>query len=204
MTDARDEPTQSSPPSVVRSRRPRKFVLPDHHHEEAVVERIEAFLEGPPVRRRRSRSQRYHRRPPIALATDEEWTASLRYEAARSARYGRSMAVLLVELAIEDGTAGPDGLALRLTEVLGREVRETDRAVRDRLDRFLVLLPETGEDEAAHLASRIERGYRGHGDDALAAGDVRIEIAIPRRGADPFEAIDQAGRRLAESAGYPS
>ena len=217
MTDARDEPTPpsapASPPSTAatpdstpsattrRVRRQPKFALPDHHHEEEAGDRIEAFLEGPPVRRRRSRSHRYHRRRSIAFATDLEWAGTLRYEAARSARYGRSMAILVVELGADEATAGPDGLAVRLAEVLGREVRETDRAVRDRPDRFLVLLPETGEDEAAHLASRIERGYRGHGDDALVTGDIRIEIAVPRRGTDPAEAIDLAGRRLDDPTG---
>jgi hypothetical protein len=217
MTDARDQPTTPSAPPAsdaptpsdgaaarpARTRRSRKFALPEHHHEEEVVDRIEAFLEGPPVRRRRSRSHRYHRRLPIALATDQEWAGTLRYESARSSRYGRSMAILVVELTSDETTAGPDGLAIRLAEVLGREVRETDRAIRDREDRFLVLLPETGEDEAAHLASRIERGYRGHGEDILVTGEIRIEIAVPRRGADPYEAIEAAGRRLEESAAYP-
>jgi hypothetical protein len=236
MTDARDEPIPPSSPSVPspstsapgtpaetrspRVRRQPKFALPDHHHEEEAGDRIEAFLEGPPTRRRRSRSHRYHRRRSIAFATDQEWSSTLRYEAARSARYGRALAVLVVELTTGAATAdaatadaatagaettaaaapGPDLLALRLAEVLGREVRETDRAVRERPDRFLVLLPETGEDEAAHLASRIERGYRGHGEDALAGGDIHIEIAVPRRGTDPAEAIELAARRLEDEA----
>jgi hypothetical protein len=213
VTDARDEPGTPAPPPAPagppaagppapasvrtgRVRRQPKFALPEHHDEEEAGARIEAFLEGPPVRRRRTRSHRYHRRAAIALATDHEWATSLRYEAARSTRYGRTMSILVVELVPSDTSAGPDGLAVRLAEVLGREVRETDRAVRDRPGRFLVLLPETGEDEAAHLASRIERGYRGHGDDALVPGDIRIEIAVPRRGLDPTEAIELAGRRL--------
>ena len=66
--------------------------------------------------------------------------------------------------------------------------------------RFLVLLPETGEDEAVHLASRIERGYRAHGDEATVAGEIRIEIAAPRPGTDPDLAIEWADRRLAEWA----
>ncbi len=217
MTDARDEPTLPSSPATPpptsatptrtpptsnpRVRRQPKFALPDHHHDEEAGDRIEAFLEGPPARRRRTRSHRYHRRRAIAFATDREWAGTLRYEAARSARYGRAMAILVIELDHDDTTAGPDGLAVRLAEVLGREVRETDRAVRDRTDRFLVLLPETGEDEAAHLASRIERGYRGHGDDALVTGDIRIEIAVPRRGTDPADAIELAGRRLDDPTG---
>jgi hypothetical protein len=196
MTEAQDETTSPTPPPTPRVRRKPKFTLPDHHHEEEAAERIEAFLDGPQVRRRR-RSHRYHRRHAIALDTDVEWSGALRHEAARSARYGRSMAILVVDLTVSASTAGPDGLALRLTEVLGREARETDRAVRRAPERFLVLLPETNEDEAAHLASRIERAYR-HLDDAIPVGDIRIEIAVPRRGTDPSDAIAVADRRLAE------
>src|SRR5215510_6577289 len=124
MTDPRDEPTMPSTPASPddpagsaspaprpRVRRQRKFALPEHHHEEEVVDRIEAFLEGPSVRRRRTRSQRYHRRRPMALATGQEWAEALRYEAARSARYGRPMAILVVELLLDDATTSPDGLA---------------------------------------------------------------------------------------------
>lgn len=196
MTEAQDKSTSRTPPSTPRVRRQPKFTLPDHHHDEETGEKIEAFLDGPQVRRRR-RSHRYQRRRSIALDTDVEWSGALRHEAARSARYGRSMAILVVELAVDASTAGSDGLAVRLTEVLGREVRETDRAVRSAPERFLVLLPETNEDEAAHLATRIERAYR-HLDDAIPVGDIRIEIAVPRRGTDPTEAIAVADRRLAE------
>jgi hypothetical protein len=196
MTQAQDETPSPNPAPTRRTRRQPKFTLPEHHHDEETEEKIEAFLDGPQVRRRR-RSHRYNRRRSIALDTEFEWSGALRHETARSARYGRSMAILVVELAVDAATAGPDGLALRLTEVLGREVRETDRAIRSAPERFLVLLPETNEDEAAHLASRIERAYR-HLDDAIPVGDIRIEIAIPRRGTDPSEAIAVADRRLAE------
>lgn len=199
MTEARDETTPPAPETAQpapRVRRQRKFSLPEHHHEEETGDRIEAFLEGPPVRRRRVRSHRYHRRRPIALDTDQEWQYALRIEAARSARYGRPMAILVVDFDADATTAGPDGLAIRLAEVLGREARETDRAVRAARTRFLVLLPETSEAEAAHLASRIERGYRAHGDEMFTTGEIRIEIAIPRRGTDPADSIAGAGRRL--------
>lgn len=217
MTEARDEttpPTPETAPTAApetpapetaptaapapRVRRQRKFSLPEHHHDEVVGDRIEAFLEGPPVRRRRVRSHRYHRRRPIALDTDQEWQYALRVEAARSTRYGRPMSILVVDLDADATTAGPDGLAVRLAEVLGREVRETDRAVRTSGSRFLVLLPETDEAEAAHLASRIERGYRAHGDALFTTGEIRIEIAAPRRGTDPADAIAGADRRLDE------
>ena len=109
------------------------------------------------------------------------------------------MAILVVELQADPLTAGPDGLAVRLAEVLGREIRETDRAIRPAPTRFLVLLPETGEDEAVHLATRIERGYRLHAHETPMTGEIRIEIAVPSRGTDPADAIEHADRRLAEA-----
>ena len=199
MTEAHDEPAPPAPKAPTRARRTPKFSLPDHHHDEQAGDKIEAFLDGPHQRRRRSRSQRHSRMRAIALVTDREWSGALRYEAARSTRYGRPMAILLVDLTADAATAGPDGLAVRLTEVLGREVRETDRAVRARPERFLVLLPETTEDQAAHLASRIERAYR-HTDETLVTGEIRIEIAVPRHGTDPEEAIAGADRRMADAA----
>ncbi len=201
MTEAHDEtPTPAPavrPAAAPRVRRSPKFTLPEHHHEEEAADRIEAFLDGPQVRRRRTRSHRYHRRPSMALDSSAEWAQALRHEGARQARYGRALAILVVDLTVDATTAGSDGLAVRFAEVLGREARETDRAVRSAPERFLVMLPETNEDEAAHLASRIERAYR-HADDALATGDIRIEIAVPRRGGDPAEAIASADRRLAD------
>jgi hypothetical protein len=197
MTEARDDTPTPPPDRAPRARRTPKFSLPEHHEEENGAQ-IEAFLDGPHARRRRPRSHRFHRRVVLALDTAHEWAGALRHEAARSTRYGRAMAILVVDLSTDLDTAGPDGVALRLTEVLGREIRETDRAIRPAPTRFLVLLPETDEDEAAHLASRIERGYRIHGTEGPVTGDIRIEIAVPRRGADPTESIERADRRLAD------
>ena len=200
MTEAHDETPTEAPLSArpkPRVRRQPKFTLPEHHHEEETGDKIEAYLDGPQIRRRRPRPNRYQRRHSLALDTGSEWTDALRRERARQNRYGRSMAILVVELGADATTAGPDGLAVRFAEVLGREARETDRAVRSAPERFLVLLPETNEDEATHLAARIERAYR-HVDDAIATGEIRIEIAIPRRGGDPADAIDLADRRLTD------
>jgi hypothetical protein len=88
-----------------------------------------------------------------------------------------------------------------LLEVLGREARETDRATATGPGRYLLLLPETGELEAGHVADRIERGYRGRTHEPTLERAIRIEIALARRGADPLDAIDDAGRRLDGIAG---
>jgi hypothetical protein len=145
---------------------------------------------------------------------------ALRHEAARQARYGRPTAILLVDLRGLDGgpEAGPTDAAVvapaepanapdsapaptsirRLIDVIGQEARETDRAMRTPT-RILVMLPETTEDEAAHLAARIERGYRTTAGGGVMPTEIRIEIAAPRRGADPQDAIDEADRRIEDA-----
>jgi GGDEF domain-containing protein len=185
-------------PSAPRSaRRPRKFSLPDHHHEEAAGERIEAFLDGPPTRRRRSRP---HRRRPLDFETRPDWTAALQREAARQTRYGRPTTVLVIDLIVGPAPIDTDRFARHLGDVLAREARETDRAVRASKQRFMVLLPETSQDDAAHLISRLQRGYRALVDQAPVSADLRIEVAALRRGADPDDAIADADRRLASAS----
>jgi hypothetical protein len=196
MPDAPDDSPPPLPSAPRSARRPRKFSLPDHHHEEAAGEKIEAFLDGPPTRRRRARP---HRRRPLDLEPRVDWTMALQREAARQARYGRPTTVLVIDLIMDAAPIDPDRFARHLVEVLGREARETDRATRASVRRFMVLLPETSQDDAAHLANRVERGYRALADGAPVAAQLRVEIAVLRRGADPEDAIADADRRL-ESA----
>ena len=192
-----DDSLPSTPSAPRAARRPRKFSLPDHHDEEAAGQRIEAFLDGPATRRRRPRS---HRRRPLSFETRIDWTTALQREAARQARYGRPTAVLVIDLIASPGPIDLDRFARHLVEVVGREARETDRAVRTSTRRFMLLLPETSEDDATHLATRIERGYRSLADDAPVSAELRIEIAVLRRGADPDDAIADADRRLASAS----
>lgn len=197
MPDVPDDSLPPPPSATRATRRSRKFSLPDHHHEEASGERIEAFLDGPPNRRRRARP---HRHRPLDFETRLDWTAALQREAARQARYGRPTTVLVIDLIMGPGPIDPDRFARHLVEVLGREARETDRATRASLRRFMVLLPETSQDDAAHLATRVERGYRSLADDSAVGAELRIEIAVLRRGADPDDAIADADRRLASAS----
>lgn len=206
MPEATDDPTPlpatgAEPAPSARTRRTRKFTLPEHHHEEVVGDRIEAFLEGPATPRRRPQGRRSPRVRPFVFDDAAAWPTVVRHEAARQSRYGRPLVIVAIEVAAPaDGT--PDPMARRrLAEVVGREVRETDRATWDAPSRVLILLPETGEEEAHHLVARIDRGYRLLADD----GPVRllsIDVALPRRGTDPLSVVDDLRRRLsAEAAG---
>ena len=136
-------------------------MLPEDHHDERVGEHIEAFLEGPPVRARRTHRPRHlraeARRPAertVAMDTRADWDIALRHEEARVARYGRPAAVLAVLFRMA-ATGAPDQFAHRIGGAIRRQARETDRVTRVGPDRFQVLLPETLEAEATVLAERV-------------------------------------------------
>jgi hypothetical protein len=157
MSELPDEPP---PPRrrAPRSGRPR-FVLPTEHHDERVGEVIEAFLDGPPPRARRTARPRTRPdglraiRRPIPLDTRPDWDIALRHEDARMARYGRPASVLVIRLGMTSGSI--DRLAGRIGEIVREHARDTDRVTRAAADRFHVLLPETEDTEAETLVDRI-------------------------------------------------
>lgn len=188
------------PPVPRGTRRTRKFTLPEHHHQERTREKITAFLDGPT--RRRRPSGRRTRRPPIEFESVVSFVAGLRREAARQARYGRPTAVLVMAVVTDPRSIGAaDAADRRLTEVISHEARETDRAARSAVGRSLVMLPETGEEEAGHLANRIERAFRTGADDGPPLGELHIEVAMIRRGLDPLDAVADAENRLLDAFG---
>ena len=150
------------------SSRPRRFALPDLADKRG-GEAIEAFLEGPGVRRR-SRSaptaavaSRRRKAAPgtaVAKATTVthrpstelrtlpgrlEWNAALERENARAARYGRPAAVAIVELKaarpgqLVDPYLG--ALAGPIARTLRDDSRATDVVARVAGNRFQMLLP---------------------------------------------------------------
>jgi Diguanylate cyclase, GGDEF domain len=134
--------------------------MPVELHDERVGEVIEAFLDGPPERPRRVARTRVRRdklrsiRKPATMDTRHDWESALCHEDARLARYGRPAGILVVR--VHPWIPGTiDRLALRVGALIREHVRETDRVTRAAPDRFHVLLPETGEAEAAVLGERI-------------------------------------------------
>jgi GGDEF domain-containing protein len=198
------------PPTPSRPRRSRRFVLPDHHHDERDGERadehIEAFL-APPVAPRRRRYKTTGRvRRPIELDTPTDWRAALRREAARQARYGRPVSVLLIELTAQPVNAARDRIARVVADAIRAEARETDRAVQLDALSFRLLLPETGDRAARAVAARLDRAYLANLDPETPGADLTIDVATPARHVTLEDALAEAERRLAirstvESAG---
>ena len=199
-----DSATPSKPSRPPRERRSRKFVLPEHHHDERLddrtAEHIEAFIDGPDAspRRRATDVKRAHR--PMELDTRPDWLAALRYEEARRLRYGRPTSVLLVELRERPNPAAIDAVARRLADVIRAEARETDRAVRLTALSFRVLLPETNGRAARRLAERVDRAFLAALDGSSEPVALCIEVAAPGRTGTLAEAIADAEARLATRA----
>lgn len=201
MPDPADHATPSRPP---RPRRSRKFVLPEHHHDEGAdgrtAEHIEAFIEGPVAAPRRPPVNDDRIRRPFALETRPDWMIALRHEGARHVRYGRPASILLIELRGDEAGTAVDPVARTLADVIRAEVRETDRAVRVGASSFRLLLPETSARAARTLADRLDHGFT-IGRPAAADGvALCIEVATASRTGTLEDALADAERRLAATA----
>ncbi len=193
------------PPKPARPRRSKKFVLPDHHHDERegelADEHIEAFLDGPVAPPRRGLEAPDRVRRPVELETRQDWTAALRHEAARHARYGRPASVLLIELTGRPVSAAVDRIARAVADAIRAEARETDRAVRLGALSFRVLLPETGGRAARTVAERLDRAFLARPDARSMGADLTIDIATAPRSGTLEDALIEVERRLAERSG---
>ena len=199
------EPADPAAPSTSpRPRRPRKFVLPEHHHDERGDQRaaghIEAFLEGriPPPRPPRP-AEREHR--PLVLDTRQDWATAVRYEAARHARYGRPASILLLGLIGHPPEPAVERLARAIGDVIRAEARETDRAVRTGRLTFRLLLPETGGRAARSVAERLERAYLTAPDGRVQGVALAVEVATAPRNGRLEDALSEAEAQFAGRTG---
>ena len=191
-----DSAASSTPP---RSRRPRKFVLPEHHRDESgdqrTADHIEAFLEGPIPAPRTPRTAGRENRP-LVLDTRQDWATALRYEAARHARYGRPASILLIGLSGRPPEPAVERLARTIGDVIRSEARETDRAVRTARLSYRVLLPETGARAARSMAERLERAYQAVPDGRAEGVALAVEVATAARTGRLEDALAEAEVRL--------
>jgi PleD family two-component response regulator len=141
--------------------RARRFSLPDLGNERA-DEAISAFLTGPDRRRGRPGGMTLatdRGNPFAALENRLAWTEALRRESARSLRYRRPTAVMVIagQPAAETPQANDwlGRVAAPIAHALRRGTRDTDLVTRTALASFQVLLPETTGPEAAHVADRV-------------------------------------------------
>ncbi len=182
------------------STRARRFALPALD-DERTGESIEAFLEGPDVRRGRpstlddgdltieSTTTPAHR--PVAPARPSadlrslpgrlEWNAALERESVRAARYKRPASVAIIELKSERDGPSVDPWLGRLAGPIARSLRQdsraTDLVARVASTRFQMLLPETSEPGAERLATRVAATCREAIERTGAPVTVRVSVA---------------------------
>jgi diguanylate cyclase (GGDEF)-like protein len=122
-------------------------------------------------------------------------------EAARVARYGTSLALVMLDLdrlkAINDGHGHLTGSAVlcAVGEAILAEIRETDLAVRYGGDEFMVLLPHTGLAEAGVFAGRLQhriREMRPCGLAISASIGLAVYQTLDRSGLDVMARADEA------------
>lgn len=205
-----------APPTSAPAPRQGRFAIPDPEGHR-LEEKIEAFLEGPDSRR----TGRTHRgaaaaptpplrpiRPerldhPLKLDSRADWNAAFGMEAARHERYGRPVAVTVIEADVQDQAGrepsriAVDAMATALGQLLRASMRETDRIARMSPTRFNLLLPETSRAEARRFAERARRA----GEAGLASGGLRVRlrvtIAAPGRDESLADALAAAEAELA-------
>jgi GGDEF domain-containing protein len=187
------------------STRTRRFALPDLE-DERTSDSIEAFLEGPDVRRGRPAQRAGDETPEATRATalttspahrpagparpsNElrtlpgrlEWNAALERESTRAARYGRPASVAIVELKPDKPGQSVDAwlgsLAGPIARSLRQDSRATDLVARVATTRFQMLLPETSEAGAESLAARVAATCRQQILRTGAPVSVRVSVA---------------------------
>ena len=132
------------------------------------------------------------------MDTRADWEQALRHEDLRFARYGRPVALLVVEIRpTEDATV--DDVARRVGEIVRDHARAPDRVARVSQRRFHVLLPETDETAAMTLGARICRAVRSASrDDGDRRWDIATAAAAPNHGATLADALRRAQARVAD------
>jgi GGDEF domain-containing protein len=189
------------------STRARRFALPDLD-DERTGESIEAFLEGPEVRRGRPSPRPAMRAAPTPRPSGDlrtlpgrlEWNAALERESLRAARYGRPAAVAIVELKPDRAGQSVDpwlkSIAGPIARTLRGDSRATDLVARVASARFQMLLPETSEAGAERLAERVAAGCRTLIESTGAPVSVRVSVAGTGLDTSLHAALDEALRSI--------
>jgi diguanylate cyclase (GGDEF)-like protein len=154
------------------------------------------------TRRKRTEEQVRHRATHdelAGLANYREFMDTLEREVRRAERSHHSFSVLLLDLdglkRINDrlGHLTGNGALKRLAEVMKEQCRSTDLAARCGGDEFAVVLIESDQSMAEHVAQRIEACVRDNQEEPRLS--VRIGMAVypgdGRTAQDLLEAADQ-------------
>ncbi len=129
-----------------------------------------------------------------------------RREHDKAVRYGRSYAILLLDMdnlkRINDthGHEAGNRAIVLVANVVTRVIRNTDVAARYGGDEFILLLSEADPDEAEEIARRLSNSIRNttldyHGQMIRTSASVGLAI-YPRDAKDPREIVERADRDM--------
>jgi diguanylate cyclase (GGDEF)-like protein len=139
--------------------------------------------------------------PLTAIANRRSLEESLQEELERGARYGRPFSLLFIDLdrfkSINDrhGHAAGDAALQEFAAVLRENLRPVDRPSRWGGEEFVVLLPETGPEDACRAAERVRAAVAGHDFEFSQDGRITCSIGI---GCYPDDG--EEGRTLVKAA----
>ncbi len=108
----------------------------------------------------------------------------LKQEVARSGRTGASLSVLMIDLdgfkLINDrhGHADGDRVLRNVAAMLKQTVRTNDVVARYGGDEFVILMPDTQEDAARHVADRVVKGIRGYAHPLSDGTEGRVSCSV--------------------------
>jgi diguanylate cyclase (GGDEF)-like protein len=104
---------------------------------------------------------------------------ALDYELARAKRYCRPLSLIGADIdnfrqfSLEEGRRAGNRLLQDVARELATVIRNTDRLSRVDDDRFIIILPETGVEEAGRVAERLRRSAR-----TISRGDLPVTMSI--------------------------
>ena len=105
--------------------------------------------------------------------------------------------MLLLEIGRTPDTRSADTYAHELSDMIRRDARSSDRAVRLGPTSFRLLMPETTAQGARQVGSRLEGAFRSAGEGVNHRPGRRFDVATPARGGTLEEALSAAERRVA-------
>ena len=140
--------------------------------------------------------------PLTGVANRRVFDSRLAVDFAHARRYGRSMAVIMLDVDNfkqrndRFGHDEGDSTLKRMAALLARGVREADLVVRYGGEEFVLLLPETDEGQALQMSNRIlamVRGYEWGREQVTVSGGVAdLQPSIVR----PHELVTRADKAL--------
>ena len=139
---------------------------------------------------------------PPAIDSRADWNVALHLEDSRFERYGRPVAVVVIDALPYDRSGRQparsmvDGLAAQLARVLRGTMRETDRLTRVTANRFQVLLPETTFDAACQYAERAQIDGEREATRGTLGLWLRAAVGTPGRGVSLVGALTRAEGEL--------